>query len=169
MALTRLKNNALGSLTTIPSNVITSGLGYTPANRAGDTFTGATNLYSHNVSSGSQRRIRTYEYIYSHAQNTTVNLMYNASAYTDVHFTLTLEGFHSGRSYQMWQGSFGGYGANFVTTGGSGSFGLQNVGLDTGRAYLAISAGALTITSTNYVAMTIYGDSDIVIVNGGLY
>lgn len=163
MALTKVKNG------TISSTFIGDRLGYTPANKAGDTFTGPTYLYSHNVNSGSQRRIRTYEHSYSHPQNTTIDLMYNTDPYTDVHFTLTLEGFHSGRSYQMWQGTFGGYGANFISTGGSGSFTLQNAGLDTGRSYLRISAGALTVTSTNFIAMTIYGDSNITIVNGSLY
>jgi hypothetical protein len=168
-----------GSIWTIDNNVVTAAkmasgaaagnLGYTPANKAGDTFSGATYLYSHNVSAGSQRRIRTYEYQYSHAQNTTVDLMYNSSAYTDVHFMLTLEGIHSGRSYQMWQGIFGGYGAQFTAIGGGGSFTLQNATKDAGRAYLRISAGALSITSTNYVAMTIFGDADITIVNGSLY
>lgn len=163
MALTKVKSDI------VSNTIVTDKLGFTPLNKAGDTASGKINLFSHNISSGSQRRIRTYEYTYSHPQNTRIDLMYNASAYTDVHFTLTLEGFHSGRSYQMWQGCFGGYGANFVTTGGSGGFTLQNNGLDTGRAYLSIYAGALSITSTNYVAMTIYGDSDIVIVNGALY
>lgn len=153
----------------LDTTAVTDKLGYTPANKAGDIFTGATYLHSHNVSGGSQRKIRTYEYAYSHAQNTGINLMYNSSAYTDVHFILTLEGFHSGRSYQMWQGVFGGYGGNFISTGGGGSFTLAVQDLDTGRKYLRINAGALTITSTNYVAMTIFGDADIVVVNGSMY
>jgi hypothetical protein len=69
----------------------------------------------------------------------------------------------------MWQGVFGGYGGQFITTGGGGAFTLQNATLDAGRAYLRISAGALTTTSTNYVAVTIFGDADITIVNGSLY
>jgi hypothetical protein len=186
MALTQIQSGMIseipdGSVTTsklvdlnitaakLHTTAVTDKLGYTPLNKAGDTATGKIGLFSHNVSTGTQRRIRTYEHAYQHAQNTTVNLMYNTSSYTDVHFTLTLEGFHSGRSYQMWQGCFGGYGANFITTGGSGGFSLQNVGIDAGRAYLAISAGALTTTSSNFVAITIYGDSDITIVNGALY
>ena len=151
------------------TTAVTDKLGYTPANLSGDTFTGATYLHSLNVSGGSQRRIRTYEHVYQHPQNTGINLIYNSSAYTDVHFMLTLEGFHSGRSYQMWQGVFGGYGGQFITIGGGGGFTLQNATLDTGRAYLRISAGGLTQTSTNYVAMTIFGDAGITIVNGSLY
>ena len=151
------------------TTAVTDKLGYTPANKAGDIFTGTTYLYSHNVSGGSQRQIRTYEYTYSHVQNTGVNLIYNSSAYTDVHFMLTLEGFHSGRSYQMWQGTFGGYGGNFISTGGSGSFSLTVQDLDAGRRYLRINAGALTITSINYVAMTIFGDAGVVVVNGSMY
>ena len=145
-------------------------IGFIPINKAGDTASGKINLFSHNVSAGTQRRIRTYEYVYSHPQNTRVDLMYNNSAYTDVHFTLTLEAFHSGRSYQMWQGCFGGYGGNFITTGGSGGFALQNNGLDTGRAYLSLYTGALTNgVAEVYISMTIYGDTGITLVNGGLY
>jgi len=162
-------NDGAVTATKLHTTTVTDKLGYTPANLAGDVFTGATYLHSLNVSGGSQRRIRTYEYTYEHPQNTGINLMYNSSAYTDVHFILTLEGFHSGRSYQMWQGVFGGYGAQFTSVGGNGSFTLQNVPLDTGRAYLQISAGGLTVTSTNFVAMTIFGDTAITVVNGGMY
>ena len=39
-----------------------------------------------------------------------VNLLYNTGSYDDIFFIMTVIAYHSGRSYQMFQGVWGGYG-----------------------------------------------------------
>jgi hypothetical protein len=142
------------SLTSIPSS---------------QSVEGYFGMYSLNVKNGSQRQIRTWEWNPSLSKNTRYNLMYNNSSYTDVHFIFTLEGFHSGRTYGMWAGVFGGYGANWTQLGYSGGISPSQVFLDTGRYYFGIDVGNLTIDPGVYMHMTIFGDSGVSLVNGAWY
>ena len=153
----------------LASGAAVSNLGFTPINVAGGTLTGTLNLNSLNVQGG-QRKIRTWEWNNASLnQNTNTNLIYNSSSYTDVHFLLTLEGFHSGRSYAMYAGTFGGYGLNHQLIGGSTSCSLSVGTHSTGKKYLRASTSSLTGGSgTFHFHMTIYGDSGITVVNGAM-
>lgn len=142
------------SLTSIPSS---------------QTVEGYFGMYSLNVKNGSQRQIRTWEWSAQLTKNTRYNLMYNNSAYTDVHFIFTMEGFHSGRTYGMWAGVFGGYGSNWTQLGYSGGISPSQVGLDAGRNYFGIDVGNTTIDPYVYMHMTVFGDSGVSLVNGAWY
>jgi hypothetical protein len=127
-------------------------------------------MYSLNVKNGSQRQIRTWEWSSTLSKNTRYNFMYNNSSYTDVHFILTMEGFHSSRSYAMYGGVFGGYGSQFTNIGGGGtSMVLSQVFLDTGRYYLGVDVGNTPIDPFCNFHMTVFGDTPITLVTGAWY
>jgi hypothetical protein len=170
MALSKIEATSITdgavSAAKLHTTAVTDKLGYTPVNIAGGTMAGALELTTLRVG-GAQSRIRTWHWAVSLNQNTRYNLMYNSSAYTDVQFILTFEGFHSGRSYGMYSGLFGGYGSNWTTLGASTSVTPSLVDLDAGRRYFGIDTGGLTGGSGFfYMHMTIFGDSPIALVNG---
>jgi len=160
-------SGALDNVPAINSSAVTTALGYTPVNKAGDTMTGNLDLTSLNVQ-GAQKRIRTWEWNGATLnQNSTYNLVYNSSSYADVQFILTLEGFHSGRSYAMYAGVFGGYGAQFQLIGGSTACTISQAPQGTGTAYLTANTTGLTGGSGSFsIHMTIFGDAPVTAVNG---
>ena len=121
------------------------------------------------------------QYYYSFGGSTaggTVNLMYNTNSYDDVMFTCNLIAYHSGRSYQMWKGYWGGYGANFSQTNGGGMFSMTTTSsnsaggpsnLSSGYQYLQISYPAYTYAPATYIWMQFYGYGGVAPVVGTLY
>lgn len=127
-------------------------------------------MYSLNVKNGSQRQIRTWEWTQTLTKNTRYNLMYNSNAYTDVHFIFTIEGFHSSRSYAMYAGVFGGYGAQFTNIGNSGNSVVPSLtSVDGGRNYFGLDVGNTPIDPSCYMHMTVFGDAGVTLVNGAWY
>jgi hypothetical protein len=118
----------------------------------------------------SAKNIQQWDGYWAQAQNTSVNIMYNAGSYEDVNFILTLISYHSSISYQMWTGTFGGYGSSWATYG-SGAFSLSTAGTGTaGFSYLRLSVGGLTGGVGNtYAQMIILGDQPVVALLGGMY
>jgi len=146
----------------------------------GGTMSGSLSLTNINANNGVQSATyKQYTHGFTAAQaGGSLNLMYNNNSYSDVHFYMTLIGYHSGRSYQSWSGVFGGYGANFGGTGGGGAFSLSTTSsnsgggssnLTSGYNYLNLSWSTLTAPGGMSVYMQIYGSSGIAIVNGTLY
>lgn len=128
--------------------------------------TGASGTFGN---ASTARHIQQWDGYWVQSQNTTVNLLYNTGSYEDVNFTFTLVAFHSSISYQMWTGTFGGYGQSW-TGYGSGACTLGTSSVTAGLSYLRTSFGALTGgTATCYAQMTIYGDAPIQPIIGGLY
>jgi hypothetical protein len=133
----------------------------------GGQFTNLVSLRSQ-TSGGGQYKYRQYVHNFTgSASGGTMNLMSNTDSYGDVHFMLTLVAYHSGRSYQSWQGVFGGYGANFSGTGGSGSFSLGVSGSAYGT--LQVSWGNIGYAPSTYIGMQIFSDPRITVINGTLY
>jgi hypothetical protein len=115
-------------------------------NVPGGTWSGTAN--------GGQKNIRQWYATWSQPSNTTYDMISTTGSYEDCPFILVTSCYHSGISYQMWEGVFGGYGLS--STGyGSGAFSLSCSSTSTGT--LRLSCGSLTITATVYACMYIFG------------
>jgi hypothetical protein len=113
----------------------------------------------------SHSRRRDYTYTGDVANGATVDLIENSSAYTDVTFILFMEIFHSGRTYRVIKGSFGGYGLN-ISSSGSG-IGINQQVVATGRAKLRIS-NTTGYDAGVHIHAIIIGDPSITVHNGVL-
>ena len=99
------------------------------------------------------------------SNGTTVDLIENASAYTDITFIAFIELFHSSRTYRVIKGSFGGYGYNVTSSGNGLGLGQQVTGTGTAKLQFSNTSGS---TASAHIHIIIYGDSSITVHNGYL-
>ena len=99
------------------------------------------------------------------SNGTTVDLIENASAYTDITFIAFLEIFHSSRTYKVIKGSFGGYGYNVTNSGNGLGLGQQVTGTGTAKLQFSNTSGN---TASAHIHIIIYGDPSITVHNGYL-
>tara|TARA_B110000503_G_scaffold132154_1_gene207777 strand:+ start:1328 stop:1843 length:516 start_codon:yes stop_codon:yes gene_type:complete len=144
----------------------------------GGTMTGDLSLYRLRANSG----VGILQYFHSFTGTTSatsVNLLYNTGSYDDIHFQINVIGYHSGRSYQRWEGVWGGYGLSTSAAQGGGIFSLSctptqgsggGVGnLAAGYNYLQLSYGAQAYAPGTYVWLTMYKAFSCAAVVGTLY
>ena len=126
---------------------------------------GSDRLFSIGSGTYEQGKIRQYVYQATVANGATVDLFGNTSAHTDIHYYMTLEAFHSGRSYKTSTGSIGGYGW-YHTTVGTG-INPNNATVATGRQKLnwTNSSG---FTAAVYISCLIFGNNSVDIYNGAI-
>ena len=126
---------------------------------------GSDRLFS--ISSGTyeQGDIRQYVYQATVANGVTVDLFGNTSAHTDIHYLMTLEAFHSGRSYRTSFGSIGGYGWYAVNNGSGINF--NNATVATGRQKLTWT-NASGWNASVYISALIFGNNGVDVYNGAL-
>ena len=79
-------------------------------------FRAIPNAFSFGGGSTSHGRIRQYHYGVAMSAGTTVALLQNTSAHTDIQFLYWIEAYHSGRTYRVGLGNFGGYGLSTTST-----------------------------------------------------
>jgi hypothetical protein len=126
---------------------------------------GADRLFSIGSGTYTQGRIRQYVYQGTVANGATIDLFGNTSAHTDIHYLMTLEAFHSGRTYRTSFGSIGGYGWYGVHNGTGINF--NNATVATGRQKLNWTNGS-GFTATVYISALIFGDPGVDVYNGAL-
>ena len=128
------------------------------ANAAGNFSIGA-----YGYSNG---RIRQYNVsVAPFATSAELDLLGNTGAYTDVFYLITMEVFHSSRTYMFETGSIGGYGY-YKTTSGFG-LGLTAVDVATGRKKLRLT-NTSGYSATVYISALIFGDMGVDVHNGTL-
>jgi hypothetical protein len=146
----------------------------------GGTMSGQLNLPTIKVSSGfGLNNYRQYKHTFTGSTSGgAVNLLYNTGSYDDIFFLMTVFAYHSGRSYQMFQGVWGGYGNNFSQTNGGGIFTLTTTSsnsaggpsnLSAGYNYLQINWGSLAYPPGTTIYAQFYGYGGLSAVNGTLY
>ncbi len=126
---------------------------------------GSDRLFSIGAGTYTQGKIRQYVYQASVANGVTIDLFGNTSAHTDIHYIMTLEAFHSGRSYRFSSGSIGGYGWYGTHTGTGINF--NNATVATGRQKLNWTNGT-GFTAAVYISALIFGDSGVDVYNGAI-
>jgi len=112
----------------------------------------------------SHGRMRQFTFQQAMNANATVHLLQNQSAHTDVHIQYWIECFHSSRTYRMGHATWGGYGL-YTSSAGHG-LDLVITAVSSGIKKLSFTAAGLATTA--YIAMWIYGDSGITVLNGTL-
>jgi hypothetical protein len=145
----------------------------------GGTMSGPLVLNSLTSGLGNISGYRQYYYnFYGGTSGGSLNLCYNTGSYDDVLFTANLIAYHSGRSYQMWKGVWGGYGANFSQTNGGGMFSMTTnssnsaggpSNLSAGYQYLQLNWGAYIYGPYTTIWMQFYGYGGVAPVVGTLY
>ena len=126
---------------------------------------GSDRLFSIGSGTYEQGKIRQYVYQGTVANGATIDLFGNTSAHTDIHYYMTLEAFHSGRSYKTSVGTIGGYGWYATTTG---------TGVSPNNATVASGRQKLFWTNTSgfsaavYISALIFGNNSVDVYNGAL-
>lgn len=146
----------------------------------GGTMSGQLNLPTICVAGGnSLSAYRQYKHNFTGSTSGgSINLLYNTGSYDDIFFIMTVFAYHSGRSYQMFQGVWGGYGVNFTQTNGGGVFSLTTTAsnsaggpsnLSPGYNYLQINWPSMAYAPGTYIYSQFYGYGGLASVNGTLY
>lgn len=115
-------------------------------------------------------RVRQYSYNWqATAQNGSIDLIRNTGSYGDIHCFCYVIGYHSGRSYQMWEGVWGGYGQQLTAIGGGGAFSLSTPSSVAGYSTLRLSWNTGT-SPAPWVrfGMWMYGDMPVEALIGNL-
>jgi len=112
----------------------------------------------------SHGRMRQYTFQQAMNANSTVALLQNQSAHTDVHIQYWIECFHSSRTYRIGHAVWGGYGL-YTQSAGHG-LDLTITAISSGIKRLDFAAAG--VATTAYICMWIYGDSGITVHNGTL-
>ena len=126
---------------------------------------GSDRLFSIGSGTYEQGKIRQYVYQGTVANGATIDLFGNTSAHTDIHYYMTLEAFHSGRTYKTSNGSIGGYGWYHTTVG---------TGVSPNNATVATGRQKLYWTNTSgygaavYISALIFGNNSVDVYNGAL-
>ena len=126
---------------------------------------GTDRLFSIGSGTYEQGKIRQYVYQATISNGTTIDLFGNTSAHTDIHYLMTLEAFHSGRSYRTSFGSIGGYGWYGVHNGTGINF--TNTTVATGRQKLRWTNGS-GFNAQVYISALIFGNNGVDIYNGAI-
>ena len=142
----------------------------------GGTMTGDLGLYRLRATSG-VAMLQYYHNFTDTLSANSINLLYNTSSYDDIHFQLNLISYHSGRSYQRWEGVWGGYGLTASSYGGgiytlsctSSNAGGGSSNLTSGYNYLSISKGSQSNQPGTTIWMTMYKGFSCATVVGTLY
>jgi hypothetical protein len=141
---------------------------------AGGTFSGMPTL-THLVSGNGQAIIRQYNHSWTYASTAggTVDLMYNTGSYSDIHFILFLHTSTGSNGFYIWEGIFGGYGAQYTQRAqtGNGQFNLTRTETSTGFAKISITtSGTLpSIGGTQYAMALITNTEGVAALNGTFY
>ena len=126
---------------------------------------GSDRLFSIGSGTYQQGKIRQYVYQATVANGATVDLFGNTSAHTDIHYYMTLEAFHSGRSYKTSNGSIGGYGW-YATTVGTG-ISPTSATVATGRQKLRWTNSS-GFNAQVYISALIFGNNSVDVYNGAI-
>ena len=142
--------------------------------QGGGTFSGIPTL-THLVSGNGQAIIRQYNHSWTYASTAggTVDLMYNTGSYSDIHFILFLHTSTGSNGFHIWEGIFGGYGAQYSQRAqtGNGQFNLTWTELNAGNAKISITTtGTLPQAGSIQYAMALITNTEgVAALNGTFY
>ena len=122
------------------------------------------NVFSFGGGSTSHGRIRQYHYAVAMNAGTTVALLQNTGAHTDIQFLYWIEAYHSGRTYRVGIGNFGGYGLS-TQSATYGGLDISVTAVSTGIKRLDFAASS-SFATTAYIGMLIFGDGGLTVHNG---
>jgi hypothetical protein len=113
-------------------------------------------------------RVRQYSYNWNATTTSgSIDLIKNTGSYADIHCFCYVIAYHSGRSYQMWEGVWGGYGNQLTSIGGGGGFGISMVSNGAGFNTLRLSWSTTHVPWVKF-GMLIFNNSPVQALVGNL-